>query len=63
MYFGLNGDRDAMPDVDVLAALIEESLAELVGQRGARRRPAAASTPRAARRQRRSDAVDRWSDR
>jgi diacylglycerol O-acyltransferase len=30
LYFGVNGDRDAMPDVEVLAALIEESLAELV---------------------------------
>ena len=30
VYYGLNADRDAMPDVDVLAALIEESLAELV---------------------------------
>jgi diacylglycerol O-acyltransferase len=31
VYYGLNADRDAMPDVDVLAGLIEESLAELVG--------------------------------
>jgi len=31
VYFGLNADRDAMPDVDVLAACLEESLAELVG--------------------------------
>lgn len=31
VFFGLNADRDAMPDVDVLAALIEESLQELVG--------------------------------
>jgi WS/DGAT/MGAT family acyltransferase len=30
VYFGLNADRDAMPDVDVLAGLIEESLQELV---------------------------------
>jgi diacylglycerol O-acyltransferase / wax synthase len=30
VYFGLNGDRDAMPDVDVLAQCLEESLAELV---------------------------------
>ena len=30
VYFGLNADRDAMSDVDVLASLIEESLAELV---------------------------------
>jgi diacylglycerol O-acyltransferase / wax synthase len=31
VYYGLNADRDAMPDVDVLAGLLEESLAELVG--------------------------------
>jgi WS/DGAT/MGAT family acyltransferase len=31
VYYGLNADRDAMPDVDVLAACIEESLSELVG--------------------------------
>jgi WS/DGAT/MGAT family acyltransferase len=31
VYYGINGDRDAMPDVGVLADLIEESLAELVG--------------------------------
>jgi WS/DGAT/MGAT family acyltransferase len=30
VYYGLNADRDAMPDVRVLAALIEESLAELM---------------------------------
>ena len=30
VYFGLNADRDAMSDVDVLASLIEECLAELV---------------------------------
>jgi WS/DGAT/MGAT family acyltransferase len=31
VYYGLNADRDAMADVDVLAGLLEESLAELVG--------------------------------
>lgn len=31
VYYGLNADRDAMPDIDVLAQCIEESLAELVG--------------------------------
>jgi WS/DGAT/MGAT family acyltransferase len=31
VYYGLNADRDAMPDVDVLTGCIEESLAELVG--------------------------------
>jgi diacylglycerol O-acyltransferase len=31
VYYGLNADRDAMPDLDVLAQCLEESLAELVG--------------------------------
>jgi WS/DGAT/MGAT family acyltransferase len=35
VFYGLNADRDAMPDVDVLAACIEEALAELVGTVGA----------------------------
>ncbi|MDN5751019.1 MAG: WSD1 family O-acyltransferase, partial [Pseudonocardia sp.] len=30
MHYGLTADRDAMPDVDVLAAALEESLAELL---------------------------------
>jgi WS/DGAT/MGAT family acyltransferase len=30
VYYGLNADRDAMPDVDVIALCIEESLGELV---------------------------------
>jgi hypothetical protein len=30
VYYGLNADRDTMPDVDVLAQCIEESLAELL---------------------------------
>jgi hypothetical protein len=30
VFYGINGDRDAMPDVAVLAGLIEESIAELV---------------------------------
>jgi diacylglycerol O-acyltransferase / wax synthase len=30
VYFGINADRDALPDVDVLGQCIEESLAELV---------------------------------
>jgi diacylglycerol O-acyltransferase / wax synthase len=29
VYYGFNGDRDAMPDVDVLAGLVDESLDEL----------------------------------
>ncbi|AHI01238.1 wax ester/triacylglycerol synthase family O-acyltransferase [Kutzneria viridogrisea] len=31
VYFGLNADRDAMSDVDVVAGLVQESLEELVG--------------------------------
>ena len=31
VYYGMNADRDAMPDIDVLGQLVEESLAELVG--------------------------------
>jgi len=31
VFYGLNADRDAMPDIDVLADLIGESLSELVG--------------------------------
>ncbi|MBW0113564.1 DUF1298 domain-containing protein, partial [Pseudonocardia sp. KRD-182] len=31
VYYGFNGDRDAMPDVDVLAGLVDEALDELVG--------------------------------
>jgi diacylglycerol O-acyltransferase / wax synthase len=31
VYYGLNADRDALADVDVLAGCLEESLAELVG--------------------------------
>ncbi|GAB3277744.1 WS/DGAT/MGAT family O-acyltransferase [Parasphingorhabdus pacifica] len=31
VYFGLNGDRDAMSDVDILAAMIEESVEEMIG--------------------------------
>jgi WS/DGAT/MGAT family acyltransferase len=30
VYYGINADRDAIPDVDVLAQCIEESLAELM---------------------------------
>ena len=30
VYYGLNADRDALPDVDVVGSLLEESLAELV---------------------------------
>ena len=29
VFFGLNADRDAMPDVDVLAQCIDDALAEL----------------------------------
>jgi diacylglycerol O-acyltransferase len=30
VYFGLNADREAMPDVDVLAQCIEDSIAEML---------------------------------
>jgi WS/DGAT/MGAT family acyltransferase len=30
VFYGLNADRDVMPDVDVVGSLLEESLAELV---------------------------------
>ena len=33
VYYGLNADRDAMPDVDVVGQSIVDSLAELVGSR------------------------------
>jgi diacylglycerol O-acyltransferase / wax synthase len=34
VYYGINGDRDAMRDVNLLADLVEESLAELVAAGG-----------------------------
>jgi len=37
VYFGLNGDRDAMPDLDLLGQCLVDSLAELVEIRDARR--------------------------
>ena len=43
MDFGLLGDYDAMPDLDALAEMVEESLAELVAaareRRACNRRP------------------------
>jgi hypothetical protein len=30
MHYGFNADRDAVPDVDVLAGFVAEALAELV---------------------------------
>jgi diacylglycerol O-acyltransferase len=36
VYYGLNGDRDAMPDLDVLGQCLGDSLAELVEIRDAR---------------------------
>jgi WS/DGAT/MGAT family acyltransferase len=38
VFFGLNADRDAMHDVEVLGGLIEESLAELVAASSTARR-------------------------
>ena len=40
VYFGLNGDRDALPDVDVLAQCVTEALEELVDSTTAARRGA-----------------------
>jgi diacylglycerol O-acyltransferase / wax synthase len=37
VYYGLNGDRDAMPDLDVLGQCLVDSLADLVEIRDARR--------------------------
>lgn len=37
MYFGLNGDRDAMPDLDLLGQCLVDSLADLLEIRDARR--------------------------
>jgi hypothetical protein len=34
MFYGVNGDRDAVPDVNSVAELIEEALAELVEAAG-----------------------------
>jgi diacylglycerol O-acyltransferase len=48
VYFGLNADRDALPDVDVLAQCIEESLTELVDS-------ASESRPRAPRGRKKSE--------
>jgi WS/DGAT/MGAT family acyltransferase len=52
VYYGINGDREATPDVNVLADLIEESLAELVAvtgtpaaTAGGRRRPPRGTRP------------------
>jgi diacylglycerol O-acyltransferase / wax synthase len=30
VYYGFNGDRDGMPDLDVLAGMVSESLDELL---------------------------------
>ena len=35
VYFGLNGDRTAMPDLDVLGQCLVDALAELVESRDA----------------------------
>jgi len=37
VYYGLNGDRTAMPDLDVLGQCLVDSLAELVESRDASR--------------------------
>ncbi len=40
VYFGLNGDRDALPDLDVLGQCVSEALAELVDTTSANRQRA-----------------------
>jgi diacylglycerol O-acyltransferase len=40
VHFGLTGDRDAVPDLDVLAQCITESLEELVDSTGSARQRA-----------------------
>jgi diacylglycerol O-acyltransferase / wax synthase len=52
VYYGVNGDWDAMPDVEELAALLEAALAELVAAspRPARAQAAPAERARGARR-------------
>jgi diacylglycerol O-acyltransferase len=49
MYYGLNADRDALPDVGALAGFVEETLAELVESSPAPRdeRPVSLSAARA----------------
>ena len=44
VFYGLNADRDSMPDLNRLAALIEESLQELVGTHCPTTPPASASS-------------------
>jgi diacylglycerol O-acyltransferase len=38
VFFGLNGDRDALPDLDVLGQCVSEALEELVDSTGPGRR-------------------------
>ena len=54
VYYGLNADRDAVPDVRTIAGLIEESLAELVALSPEVDEPVPLATSRSARRQRRT---------
>ncbi|HEU5266924.1 MAG TPA: WS/DGAT domain-containing protein, partial [Jatrophihabitans sp.] len=44
MYYGVNGDWDAVPDIGVISELIEESLAELLAAVGAHPLSAAGAT-------------------
>ncbi len=47
VFFGLNADRDAMPDVDVLAQCLADAAEELLDTaRPARRRPAKTTPPK-----------------
>jgi diacylglycerol O-acyltransferase len=40
VFFGLNADRDALPDVDLLAQCVREALGELVDSASPTRRRA-----------------------
>jgi diacylglycerol O-acyltransferase / wax synthase len=57
LFFGINADRDAVPDVEVLGRLVEEALAELVDLSAAVSKPRA--VPASASRSRRRPAVGR----
>jgi WS/DGAT/MGAT family acyltransferase len=52
VFYGVNGDRDAVRDVETIAELIEESLAELVGAAAPQPEAAAGDGPRPASRHR-----------
>ena len=46
MHYGLNADRDALPDVDVLADAMPDALAELRASRARRPRQSVGTSER-----------------